>query len=190
MNMEIRVKNDVAEVYTPYNSDFVKRIKEIDGRRWDRSNGCWIVPAESIDIVREIMMDVYGKTDISANKTVKLRITVKEELSQLRGDVNLFGKCLCRAWGRDSGGRSGDGVSYVKEKPYSGGSAKNWYSIVPEDAEIILTDVPEQLYEKEKNDDRIEVQVIDEAPDKNKLLKERESLLKRLEEINEILEMQ
>ena len=99
MNMEIKVKNNVAEIYTPYNSDFVKRIKEIDGRRWDRSNGCWTVPAESIDIVREIMMDVYGITDTSVSKAVKLRIIVKEEISQLRGDVNLFGKCLCHAWG-------------------------------------------------------------------------------------------
>ena len=92
--------------------------------------------------------------------------------------------------GRDSGGKSGDGVSYVREKPYSGGSVKNWYSIVPEEAEIILNDVPELLYEKGKDDDRIEIQIIDEAPDKNKLLKERESLLKRLDEINKILEMQ
>ena len=190
MNMEIKIKNNVAEVYTPYNSDFVRKIKQIDRSRWDRSNGCWTVPVDNIDLVREIMMDVYGMTDTSISRTVKLRITVKEELSQLRGDVNMFGKCLCRAWSRDSGGRSGDGVSYVKEKPYSGGSAKNWYSIVPEDAEIILTDVPVQLYEKEKDDDRIEVQIIDEAPDKNKLLKERESLLKRLDEINKILEMQ
>lgn len=186
MNMEIKINNNKAEVYTPYNSDFVKRIKQIDGRRWDRSNGCWTVPVESVNIVREIMMDVFGMCDLPA-KTIKLRINVKEELSERCGDVNLFGKCLCHAWGRDSGGKAGSGVSYVKGKPGSGGSAKNWCSIVPEGCEIVLTDVPETLYEKEKDDERIEIQIVNDEVDREKLLSERENLLKRLEEINELL---
>lgn len=41
--VKIEVKDGVANVYTPYSAEFVKKIKEIGGSKWDSVKKCRIV---------------------------------------------------------------------------------------------------------------------------------------------------
>lgn len=187
--IKIEVMGENANVYTPYSSIFVKKINGIGGARWNSSKRCWIVPVESVDAIREIMRQVYGKDDSPAGEceTLKLRIIVKKELSNSCDDVNLFGKCLCHATGRDSGGRPGNDVFYVAGKPNSGGSVKNWKSIVPVGSEIILSNVSKLMYEEYVPNGDVSMELVQEEHNKGQLLIEKEKLLKRLAEIDSLL---
>lgn len=186
--MEIKVNNGIARVYTPYNPDFVKAIKKIGGAKWDREKRCWAVPESAVDAAREIMKNVYGYNDNTPNETVKVRVKVINELNEWGSDVVLFGKVLSHATGRDSGARIGDDVVYIKGGATSGGSAKNWDSEVKAGSEIILSNVNKNLYDNAEPNEDIVVELITETVDKAKLIEEKERLLKRIEEINKMLQ--
>lgn len=192
--IKINIKNGLAEIYTPYNSTFVRKIKRIGSAKWDFDNKCWTVPVEVIDIVREIMVEVYGYSDITENETISLKITFVEEVSEYCSDIVMFGKILAHATGRDSGAKVGDDVAYSKGLATSGGSAKNWLSIVKEESVVILTNVNKNIYEKECSDLKekynITVEIIDTGVNKQQLIEEKERLLKRITEIDKILKTQ
>ena len=87
--IEIKVKNGTLLIYTPYNAKFVSAIKKIGGAKWDSENKCWTAPEEFVDAVREIMLDVYGYTDISKNESItKIDKLVQDKISmQVKGDI-------------------------------------------------------------------------------------------------------
>ena len=66
--MRIDVKDGVANVYTPYNPDFVRKIKGIGGAKWNGSKKCWTIPEFAIEAAREIMCEVYGYSDITTKR--------------------------------------------------------------------------------------------------------------------------
>lgn len=150
--MKINVKDGKADVYTPYNAEFVRRIKQIGGAKWNGARKCWTVPDDTVDVVRGVMVDVYGETDIpSGEKKLRLKITVLRDLDELRAPVSYFGKNIASAKGRDSGAIVGDGVPLIRGEIDSTGSARWWYSTVRKGVEIILSDVPEALYKRDKD---------------------------------------
>lgn len=187
MKIEIKINNDKASLYTPYNQEFVTRVKNIGGSRWDRSNKCWVIPADAVDAAREIMISVYGEDDRGADETVKLRVKVIDGLYGSQSDVNLLGKCLCHAYSRDSGGKAGTDVSYVVGQPESSGSAKNWSSAVPPGSEIILSNVSKVLWDAYEPTDDISIEVISSGINKEQLASERAELVARIQEIDRLL---
>lgn len=144
MNERYEIKNlgnGSVAVFTPYNATFVGRIKKLSGARWNAGMKAWTVSEAAEEASREIMREVYGRDD-RPTETVTVRIRAKEEYSLWHEPVILWGKTLSSASGRDSGARSGDSVSLVVGKISSGGSVKNWRSVVNEGAEFILENVP------------------------------------------------
>ena len=194
---KIDITDSKAQVYTPYNATFVHRIKNIGGAKWDAGKKCWTIPADAVDTCRDIMRDVYGRCDLqdsNTGKMLKLKLTFTEDYETQLSDVIFFGKTLCHAWGRDSGGRPGDDVAYLKGEPTSGGSAKYWCSVVPKGSVVVLSNVPERFWkEYVQNDDKsddLKVELVDEMnemPNKGKLLEEKERLLARIDEIDKML---
>lgn len=61
-----------TRLYTPYNAEFVERVKTAGGR-WDADAKCWTVRTDALEIVRGIMRDVYGMDDSPARETVRVR---------------------------------------------------------------------------------------------------------------------
>ena len=70
--IKVAVKDGKAELYTPYNADFVKAIKALGGARWNASKRCWTISEDMLTQAREIMMDVYGHTDEEQSETVEV----------------------------------------------------------------------------------------------------------------------
>lgn len=144
--------NGRAEIYTPYSPEFVNRIRMIGGAKWDSAKKCWTIPAEAVDNCRDIMRDVYGEADIpDTEPRLKLRVKFLRDDDASRGPYMAFGKMIADARGRNSGARPGDGVVFVEGAPRSGGSAKNWLSIVPEGCVVELRDVPRAMYERDRD---------------------------------------
>lgn len=186
--MKIDVKNGIANVYTPYNPDFVKAIKGVGGAKWNGSEKYWSIPETAVEVAREIMIDVYGYSDVKENETISLKVTFNEDVSEYRKDVVLFGKILAHAYGRDSGARIGDDVAYISGGATSGGSAKNWYSIVKEGSVIVLSNVNKNIYENAEMQYDVTVEILETKNNRNQLLDEKKRLLKRIEEIDKLLQ--
>lgn len=173
-----------AYVKTPYNGEFVKKIKFIGGAKWRSQERAWEIPAEAVSEARDILKDVFGETDIDAVEkvTVRLRTLTMIQEPASKG-VRICGKEVCRAYGRDSGAIIGNEVSFTGNMPYSGGSAGHPDVIIPENAIITLYNVPEQLTEaidttiyeiieiKEENEDKKEKLLLEKEQLKNITLK-------------------
>lgn len=187
--LNIIIKEDMADSYTPYNKDFVFKIKRgIGGAKWNASLKCWSVPSDCVDAVRDIMKEVYGHDDTGGPaETVSIRLRFEEEFAECHGDVTLFGRCLSHAYGRDSGATCGSGVNYIKGYPKSGGSMKNWCSVVPAGAEIFLKNVPKILYESYQPIKNIIVDLEGTEINADSLLAEKERLNARIAEIDKLL---
>lgn len=186
--MKIDIQNGVAKIFTPYNADFVKKVKNIGGRRWNDVEGCWTVPESEIETVRGFMMDVYGETDLpDASEKVTVLVTFNSDADKWCGNVVLFGKTIARAWGRDSGAKVGDDVTLISGSCDSTGSRANWYTTVKEGTVVKVRNVPKAALEfNTKYDVSFEI-VADGEINKTALEEEREKLLARIAEIDRIL---
>lgn len=187
--MRIETKDGKAYIYTPYNSKFVQKIKRVSSAKWDPKHGAWVVNVEYVPAVRKIMADVYGESDIPAEgKRYDIKLTFHKECSRECDGVYFFGKCLAYAYGRDSGAKIGEGVCYLDGDCKSGGSVRRWQSIVKKGSVVMVYDVPESLARSEKPVDGVDFEFIERTPDKDTLLREKESLLARIAEIDAVLQ--
>lgn len=185
-NLKIVITDKDARVCTPYNPDFVEKIKGIGSARW--TGAYWRIPIEAVDAARSIMRDVYGYDDISENETVTLKLTFNEDIREHSGDVVYFGKVLAHAYSRDGGARVGEDVAFISGGATSGGSRKHWDSVVEEGSVAILSNVNKNVYERTKLDEDITVELIEDKVDRMKLQGEKERSLKRVADIDRILQ--
>ena len=71
--ISIEQKDGKAYIRSPYNADFVRRIRLMGGK-WDADSRRWVVCSDAVDAVRKIMMEIYGESDESpAFETVTLK---------------------------------------------------------------------------------------------------------------------
>ena len=188
--MRIETTGTKANVYTPYNADFVTEIKRRTGGKWNAAERCWTVNEDQIETVRKIMVEVYGESDIKEIERVSVRLTFSKDVATHCGSVVLMGREIATAWGRDSGARAGEGVTFEIGKPHSGGSRANWHTIINEGSVVVLSDVPKSaidIFTEELEDNGISAEVVTKKIDRDALVAERERLTARLAEINAIL---
>ena len=189
-NIKVTIKDGRAKVFTPFNRDFVNAIRNIGGRKWDADDKCWTVPEEALPEVRKIMMEVYGETDLpNTCGSVTVKVTFKEEWYERCNDVIIFKKVIASARGRDSGARSGDDVTFLEGKPTSGGSMKNWKSVVPAGCVVLLRHVPMAVWEEDKDSEYYTAELVDEGREakRKELEEEKARLLARIAEIDKLL---
>ena len=189
--IQVEVKNGKAYIASPYNVEFVRRIK-LSGGKWSAASKRWYVPEPALPAVRTMMAEVYGETDDGpASEYVTLVVKWLEDDWVVGGPVTLAGRVIASAWGRDSGAKPGTNVSFIAGSPASGGSAKNWETKVPEGSIVEIYYVPlSKAQEIVNNHPRwLEVR-IEGTPvvDKNALKAEREQLVQRIAEIDALLE--
>lgn len=184
-------KGTQTAVYTPYNASFVSAIRKIGGAKWDAEGKAWMVPTASLPQVREIMRNIWGEDDrMDTVKRVSVRLTFADECTEWHGPVEIFGKVLSSATGRDSGARVGEDVFYTAGGPASGGSVKNWRSVVEEGSVVVLSSVPETILDEAALPCGVTMEVIedDNFETRSALIDEKEKLLARLAEIEKLLD--
>ena len=186
--MKIEIVDTKAYIYTPYNAEFVKAIKGIGGARWNRDKSAWAIPTDCVDLAREIMQRVYGEDDRpDCGERVDVRLTFDSSVSEWQSAVTIYGKTISRAYGRDSGARCGDDVAFVEGQPESGGSVKNWTSVVPQGSIVVLHNVPTAMLAQPLpagvRVERLENQKIN----RDALMAEKQRLLERIAEIDNLV---
>ena len=190
MDIKIVLGSSSINIYTPYNKVFVIKIKNIGSARWNSSNKCWTVPKEYIDNVRNIMVDVFGYSDIDRNETIDVKIKFLEDSFACKESIRVFGKDISSAYNRDSGARVGRDVVLISGKIKSGGSAKCWRSEVSAGSVFYLSKVNKNIFEKEKDDLPYKIEILEIREDMeeiSELIAEKEKLLARITQINRVL---
>ena len=125
-------ENGQVRVQTTYNSEFVKRAKDLGGK-WDANSKSWIFSESVVDYVKNLLQEIYGVTGENDYETCSL--IVKNYTGYgYKKCVELFGRSIACAFGRDSGAKLGDGIIWIYGIKKSGGSVKNWYTEVREAA--------------------------------------------------------
>lgn len=112
-------------VSAPYHPDFPKAARSLNGKHED---GKWAFDYRDKSAVLSNLKAIFGFTEEGKDDLVDLlvRLDPRSELKAFKSGIFLAGRCVARAFSRDSGAKTGEGV-VVKEGSFSsGGSAKNW----------------------------------------------------------------
>ncbi len=176
-------------VWSPYDSDFVERARGFSAR-WDSDQRAWRFNVEFIDAARELMRDIYYCDDLTEPEYVTVRATIKNGgIQQTCGAVEMFGKSLSIASGRDSGARVGQDVALISGAIDSGGSRANWTSNVAPRSVFLLTNVVKARFdaERETEEEYASFEVVSASVDKEALQEERARLVARIAEIDALL---
>lgn len=76
---------------------------------------------------------------------VSVKVLFDESRCVSQGPFVMLGRVLASAVGRDSGAKLGDGVRLRDGRVRSGGSIKNWLTVIDEGTELVVHDVPEAM---------------------------------------------
>lgn len=182
--LKITHKGNTIQIESPYNPKFRDKMIELDGI-WDKPNQCWWLNVKKIQAVREAMKAVFGAADVEERSLRSLKLTFVESDGAYKTDYILFGKVLSHATSLTSGGIAGADVTYLSGQPESGGSVKNWCSVIPAGSVIRLDNVKEQLIESQKLPSCVRVDYIipDEKLDRAALEKEKSELTGKIRQL-------
>jgi len=136
-SIRLIVEGDKVKVVTPYHPEFVHRARKLRGD-WDGK--AWVFDETMLDYVKDLMIKCYGVTGEVPYETCILVVTNYND-SNYGGACELFGRTIAKAWGRDSGAKLGDDIFLINGSIGSGGSVKNWKTVVT-DATLEIHDFP------------------------------------------------
>jgi hypothetical protein len=188
MNVQITVNGSTVAVKSPYNSEFVTTAKRYGGK-W--KGGQWVFDARDEERVRALCQKVYGTDGLSKDLcTIRAKFYISDAVCC--GPIEISGRTIARAWGRDSGAKLGEGVVLLEGRFSSGGSMKNWETTVGNAGAVVLVrDFPRATAEKLIAEGATWLSIEPEAPviDCAALEAERAKLVARIAEIDALLEV-
>lgn len=176
MPLKITKKERTVEVFSEYNSYFVEGARNLGGK-W--RNECWVFDIREEDDVKKLCMEAYGEDGVNVDQ-VDVEIVFKDEFYAPKGPIDVFGRTIARAFGRDSGAKLGDGVKLIEGEFYSSGSMKNWRTEAKDGTIVLIRDVSKFLVEQNDNP-QIEANIV--SINSTKKTDEKESLLAELYKI-------
>lgn len=141
-------------VKTPFNKDFVREANFLAGK-FCFKNREWTFDSRDESTVRQTLKNIFG-TDGANPKMVDVSVTTTREIHKRCDDITFAGRVIASALGRDSGARPGQSVTFINKKPQSGGSMKNWATIIKEGTHFIIKDVYADALHMFENIDGIE----------------------------------
>lgn len=184
----IRRSENGLQVFTPFDSRFPEKMRSLHGT-WDKPGKCWWVAATQLGAVREAMREVFGRDDLTGKDTVSLILRFPYGDGTYKDDHKVFGKVLCHATSKSSGGTAGEDVHFLQGQPESGGSVNNWCSVIPPGSVIRLDNVRKQELDREILPKSVSMEILSAADTTGHeaLIQERNALLQRIQEIDSLL---
>lgn len=153
-------------VSTPYNAEFVAALKErVRGCRWNSLYRHWVVPADAIDTVRQIMMEVFGETDQPDNSPRYIvRVTFAERFVTERNSLDLFGREIAFAYSSDSGVRLCSGVTLESGDLRSAGNRRRAQVEIAAGTALAVSGVTEAMAKRDPGLPGVTVEIAGPAP--------------------------
>lgn len=195
--MKVKRTAHQIQVESPYNPDLPASARRLGGK-WDGTKKIWFFDLRDEARVEELYRSIYGEWPVEGAtgpaETVTLKVTIGSRWWEVKhGGIFLCGRQVARATGRDSGATLGGGVVVLSGKGFeSGGSVKNWSTCGAPGTVFEIRDIPRILAEEEiakPHEDGDMVEIVGETVVNREALEaEKEALLKRLAEIDKLLE--
>lgn len=124
-DIRLVVDSGTVKVASPYNSCFVTKARGLKGT-WDK--GQWLFNTSVAGHVKNAMLECYGVTGETPYEIVTLVVSGYDDYERQKG-IELFGRPIAKAFGRDSGAKAQDGIFLIEGQFTSGGSVKNWQTV-------------------------------------------------------------
>jgi hypothetical protein len=140
----------VVGVESPYSADFVAGARRLNGV-YNRTGNYWLFSPLVIDKVYDLCMRVYGedgRETVKPADLVTLKVTTPTSWDQAKGSIELGGRVIARAWGRDSGAKLGEDVVLIEGRARSSGSVKNWYTTLNPGSIVEILNMPRRKAEQ------------------------------------------
>lgn len=185
--MLIKIEDGKVKVKTEYNRDFIKKAHELQGK-WE--SPYWTFPEDNEELVRDVLFNIYGE-----DGRVHESVTVQIDLDKFKydRDIELGNIVIAKRLRKDSSVILNKNVVVVNgEFCRRGGTTTNPCVTFEQGTVLRVKDFPKELYEKVKDLPGVTLYTDAENNEKAKraaLEREREKILKRLEEINKQLEI-
>lgn len=148
---EISAAKGICTLRHRFNEWLVTECRNLGGI-WDREENAWIFSKIVDDKVEEL-------DAIWNSESVSVELTAKERISVTTDSVSCYGYIIAKAMGRDSGSKLGEEVCLISGSITSGGSVKNWSSVVTEGT-VLRTQFPKEVIEKYILDERWSLKLI------------------------------
>ncbi|MBS9405356.1 hypothetical protein KG088_17230 [Halomonas sp. TRM85114] len=134
-----KIDDKTISVECPYHPDAIDMFRTTGGK----FNKLWIFDARDEDRVKDILVDVFGTHDSEQCETIDIQMAFEEDDYAAKEALYYAGRQVARAMGRDSGAKLGDGVVVIEGRaPRSGGSAKNWTTVISAGTVLEIRDIP------------------------------------------------
>lgn len=184
--VSITGSGDRLMVASPYNASFVRRARTLGGKFVDR---VWTFDARDEARVRALCHEVYG-TDGVESDLCTVRVMFECGLARLCAPIAIGGRTVARATGRDSGATLGDDVVVLEGGFTSGGSYKNWKTLVLDGTSVLIRNFPRQVALKKIAAGETGISIEDEGAmvDREALTAEKIRLDARIAEIDRLLQ--
>lgn len=190
------IKND-SEIFVtaPYQEDFPRAARQLGGR-WASASKQWVFDARDHERVKDLCADIYGTDGSDCNDLVTLQLIAGEQdiYSDDREALYVGPIQIARAYYRDSRVDLGDNVIISKGLARSGGSRKNWKTVLSAGSHVEIRDIPRGMAEAALGEatgeysDWADAQIPeDRTIDRQSLHEEANRLRKRLAEIDALL---
>ncbi len=189
MSIKLKTVEDTIVISSPYDKEFTDAMHRLNGK-WNSTEKTWSVDVDLLEQVRSVLLEVYGENDLT-DDLVDVWVTVPEDyyFESKQSPLKLFGKVIATAWGRDSGAKWGIDIVNKSSECKSGGSVKNWRTIVEAGTFKIKKvsksriEADKEAYEKEG----FTFEIVEKGIDRKSLIEEKERLSARIAEIDKLL---
>lgn len=130
-DMEEKIESDkIITLKSKFNRELVKCCKNLGGK-WDKDSQAWIFSSSVEDKVEEL-------DELYNSRQITIEITAKQNVYGSQEAVYFCGYGLAYATSRDSGAKLFDDVALINGECTSGGSSKNWLTMILENSKLRL----------------------------------------------------
>lgn len=187
MLVKVKINGSKIEVVSNYNKDFVREAKKLGGK-WNGK--AWVFDIDDETAVREVLKNVYGTDGEGEVELVTVRVPLDCTGTENDKELVMFGESLAYRPFRDSDVKLNDNVRIISGGFCSSGGSRSYPSLnYIEGTVITVKNVPIILAEKAIKTYGDDITIVKKNElNKDNLIKEKEMLLTRLEEINKLLE--
>ena len=155
IRIEMNESKDKAYIFSPYNKEFIKRIKkEVRSARWDKLKNAWTVSPDDLVAARIVMKSIYGYTDLEPlTKLLKIKVILDEDvyLFKKHAPIVMFGKTIAEGetYGWDA--KLSEDVIFLEGMARCGGmNYTNQGTEIEGPAVFTVRNVPEGAFNEDK----------------------------------------
>lgn len=188
MNIKIKRENNLLLITSPYSRSFVSKMRNLQGK-WNRELNVWEVSEEFEDKVNEAILEIYRVDLTGKEEYMIVEYNAKDFENRDTDDIRIGNVITVYRPSRDSRVKLNDTAIMQGEFDKTGGSAKypSVFDRWDERDVILRSTIYKKEYEKLSEEEKSKLTIIKKQDKKERLLNEKEIILKRLSEIEDEL---